>query len=85
MIIPPNINERKRNKILIPINGLQFSTFLINVGNFLHSIVLFPETLLIPSVSVSYSSISINLANFIVSLLQLLVFHEYPILHFFNF
>ena len=31
MIIPPNINVTKRNNMLIPIKGLQFSTFLINV------------------------------------------------------
>ena len=40
MIIPPNTNETQRNKKLIPTNGLQFSIFLINVGNFSHSIVL---------------------------------------------
>ena len=40
MIIPPNISETKRNKILIPIKGLQFSIFfnyfsiIINIISF---------------------------------------------------
>ena len=84
MIIPPNINETKRNKILIPTNGLQFSTFLINVlflGNFLH-LKMFLE--IISSVSIAHSSILIDLTNFLLSHLQLLAFHEYPFLHFFT-
>ena len=40
MIIAPNTNETQRNKMLMPTDDLQFSTFLINVGNFSHSIVL---------------------------------------------
>ena len=52
MIIPLNINVTKRNNMLIPINGLQFSTFLIN---FLHFIVLLSEILLILSVSITHS------------------------------
>ena len=64
MIIPLNIDETKRNNILIPINGLQFSTFLIN---FLHFIVLLSEIFLISSVSTSYST-PINLANFLLSI-----------------
>ena len=76
---------KERECLYQPINGLQFSTFLINVGNFLYSIVLFSETLLISSVSTSHSSIPINLASFFVSRLQLLTFHEYSILHFLIF
>ena len=52
MIIPPNINETKINKIVNPINGLQFSTFLIN-ALFLRSILHLISFIL--SVSTSHS------------------------------
>ena len=77
-MFPPNANETKRNNMLIPIKGLQFSTFLINVL-FLKIILVL---LLILSVSISHSLILIYLAN-LFSHLQLLTLQN-PFLHFFT-